>query len=292
MLLEETPLIDAWAYLAGSLLGVALWAAIFARRRDLRRRMLWVSLLLLPMAPLGESFFALDYWRPPLLLPIWYGGYEYGGLADFFFAFALGGIATAAYPLATRRAAPPGARPRRRWLALVFVGATIGSVFLLTQLGPVNSIFSCTLGFLLTAAAVCAVRRDLVAPALVSALASSATLVGVEALGSLLAPHFLAHSWLLLGTPWGILLFGRVPLTEALWGAAFGAAIGPLYDACTGAAAHPAAPPPEPKGTAPSGGESWTPRRAGPDRADPRPGVGRREGMVAALRPTSRRRQS
>jgi hypothetical protein len=187
------------------------------------------------MAPLGESFFALDYWRPPLLLPIWYGGYEYGGLADFFFAFALGGIATAAYPVVSGRvAAPPRTYRPRRWLALIFAAATSGSVFVLTQLGSVNSIVSSALGFLLTAAAICVVRRDLIPAALVSAAAAAATLVGIEAAGSLIAPHFLERYWLLYGTPWHVLLVGRVPLTEALWGAEFGLAIGPLYDACVG----------------------------------------------------------
>jgi hypothetical protein len=241
--LEETPLLDAWAYLIGSLLGVAIWLAIFVRRRDLRRRMLWVSLLLLPMAPLGESYFLLDYWRPPLLLPLWYGGYEYGGLADFLFAFALGGIAVAAHPLVARRAAPPpGIRPRRRWLALVFASAMIATIYLLTDRGPVNSIFASMLGFLLTAAAICAARPDLIAASLVAAGVASLTLVGVEAIGSLMAPQFLSRYWLLAGGPWGVLIAGRVPLTEALWGAAFGAAVGPLYDACTGTGTSRAVP--------------------------------------------------
>ncbi len=232
----ETPQLDAWGYVGGSLLGALLWLAIFLRRRDLRRRMLWVSLLLLPMAPLGESFFLLDYWNPPLILPIWYGGYEYGGLADFLFAFALGGIATAAYPALTRRAARAGARSRKRWLALAFVVLTVGSVYLLTQLGPVNSIFSSMLGFALTALLVWAVRPDLVRASLVSGLASALTLVSVEAVCSLFAPLFISRYWLLYHSAFGILIAGRVPLTEALWSFAFGAAVGPLYDACVGAA--------------------------------------------------------
>jgi hypothetical protein len=237
-MLEETPQLDAWGYLIGSLAGILLWLAIFLRRPDLRRRMLWVSLLLLPMAPLGESFFLLDYWRPPLLLPIWYGGYEYGGLADLLFAFAMGGIAAAAYPLVARRPAVARAQLQQRWLAVAFTVLTVGSVFLLTQLGPINSIFSSMLGFALTAVLVCGLRPDLAPAALVSGVVSSLTLVSVEIVCSFVAPEFISRYWLLYHTPFGILIAGRVPLTEALWGAAFGIAVGPLYDACTGASAR------------------------------------------------------
>jgi hypothetical protein len=232
---EETPQLDAWGYLIGSLAGILLWLAICLCRPDLRRRMLWVSLLLLPMAPLGESFFLLDYWRPPLLLPIWYGGYEYGGLADFLFAFAMGGIAAAAYPLVARRPTVARVRPQRRWLAGAFAVLTVGSVFLLTQLGTVNSILSSMLGFLLTGLLVCALRPDLAPAALVSGVVSALTLVSVEIVCSFVAPEFISRYWLLYHTPFGILIAGRVPLTEALWGTAFGVAVGPLYDACTGA---------------------------------------------------------
>jgi hypothetical protein len=239
--LAETAQLDAWGYVVGSLLGVLLWLAIYLGRRDLRRRMLWVSLLLLPMAPLGESFFLLDYWRPPLILPIWYGGYEYGGLADFLFAFALGGIATAAYPLITGRAARLGMHARKRWLALGFAVLMIGCVFLLSQLGTVNSIFSSLLGFILTALLVCVVRPDLVRASLVSGALTSITLVSVEAACSLVVPDFLTRYWLLSHSAFGLLIAGRVPLTEAVWSFAFGAAVGPLYDACVGAAAQPPA---------------------------------------------------
>jgi hypothetical protein len=57
---------------------------------------------------------------------------------------------------------------------------------------------------------------------------------------SLFAPRFISQYWLLYHSAFGILIAGRVPLTEALWSFAFGAAVGPLYDACVGAATRSA----------------------------------------------------
>jgi hypothetical protein len=231
-MIHETSAYDAWAYVFATLIGIMIWAAIFLLRPDLRRRMLWVSLLLLPLAPIGESFFLLDYWRPPLILPIWYQGMAYGGLADFPFVFALGGIATASYPVVTRRLAQASVMPRRRWLGVVFVVIMVACMYFLSF--AVNSILASTLGFLLTALFLCVFRRDLWPSALISAAACALTMTMVEAAFSLLAPQFLRHYWLLFHTPWGILIAGHVPLTEVMWGAAFGAAIGPLYDGCVG----------------------------------------------------------
>src|SRR6516225_7258785 len=125
-MMPETPDVDAWGYVFGTLMGLLLWGIIFLLRPDLRRRMLWVSLLLVPLAPIGESFFLLDYWRPPLILPIWYHGMAYGGLADFLFIFALGGIATAAYPVVTHRVVCRAVWPRRWWLGVVFIVIMVG----------------------------------------------------------------------------------------------------------------------------------------------------------------------
>jgi hypothetical protein len=231
-MLRETSTVDAWAYLVGSLVGLLLWGIFFFLRPDLRRRMLWVSFLLVPLGSIGERFFLVDYWRPPLILPIWYQGIAYGGLADLVFAFAAGGIATAAYPVVTRRVARRAMWPSRRWLGFVFIGIMAGCIFFLPS--AVNSVLASILAFLLTAAVVCSVRPDLWLPALISGGVSALTLATVEAVFSLIAPQHLQRYWLLYNTSWGIVIAGHVPLIEVLWAAAFGVAVGPLYDACLG----------------------------------------------------------
>jgi hypothetical protein len=231
-MVPETSIVDAWAYLVGCLVGLLLWVIIFCLRPDLRRRMLWVSFLLMPLGPIGERFFLVDYWRPPLILPIWYQGIEYGGLADLIFAFAAGGIAATAYPVVTRQLARRAMRATRRWLGFVFVGIMAGCIFFLPS--AINSVVASILAFLLTAAVVCSVRPDLWLPALISGEVSALTLATVEAVMSLVAPQHLQRYWLLYNTRWGIVIAGHVPLIEVVWAAAFGVAVGPLYDACLG----------------------------------------------------------
>jgi hypothetical protein len=84
---------------------------------------------------------------------------------------------------------------------------------------------------LATAAVLVTYRRDLWWYALLSALLSAVTLILVDGLVSLLAPTYLALYWYPYDSAnWlSLLVLGRVPVTEAIFAAAFGMAIGPLY---------------------------------------------------------------
>jgi hypothetical protein len=233
-MIVETTAVDQWGYLVGILMLALLWTALFVARHDLHRRMLTMSLILVPLAPLGQFYYLQDYWKPPVILPFTLFGKSFGGAVDLLFSFVMGGLATTVYPVLSRRYPIAGLHKPRRWVAPLFIGIEGTSVVLLTNVCRLNSIFSSSIGFVLTALVIVWVRRDLVLPALTSGLISGVALAGVEAVLSFIVPLYLSRYWLLFNTPWGILLLDRVPLTEALWGAAFGLITGVVFDAFEG----------------------------------------------------------
>jgi len=112
---------------------------------------------------LSETVFFQDYWRPPLLFQIG----RLGGIEDVFFGFAFGGICAALYDAVFHK------RLRRKgyphlWIVPLLVVCEVLAILVLRQW--MNSIYASTIGFILPAAVVMIVRRDLVVETLFSAL--------------------------------------------------------------------------------------------------------------------------
>lgn len=55
-----------YAYLIGNLFFLTVWVILFLYRRDLRRKMLIMSLVIAPMGPISQLFYLRDYWQPQL----------------------------------------------------------------------------------------------------------------------------------------------------------------------------------------------------------------------------------
>ncbi len=229
-MIKETLFVDKWGYLTGICMLLVLWGWFYLTRRDLRLRLLVMSLILLPLAPLGQYYFLRDYWHPPLILPLQVGGFVFGGLADLLFAFAMGGIATVAFPVLFRQITVAGNAKPRRWISLAFLAIEGVCVIGLTQFLHVNSILSSSLGFVLTAVLIVVTRRDLFKSVVVSGLISGLALAGAEGILSFIVPLYLSRYWYLYNTEYGMLLFNRIPATEFMWGIAFGMVIGPIFD--------------------------------------------------------------
>src|SRR3989344_8307415 len=86
-------LFETYLYFWGSLIGLGVFEIIYNSRKDLRRRMLRMGIVVGFAGILSEAVFFQDYWHPPLVLR--FG--RFGGIEDFFFGFAFGGICVALY---------------------------------------------------------------------------------------------------------------------------------------------------------------------------------------------------
>src|SRR5579884_2688833 len=85
------------------------WSILYWRRPALRPVMLWSSVFALPFG-FSEILFAGDYWRPPTLFGL--AERVHLDLESFVFLFAAGGLAAAAYHVATGRPVVVGRRAR------------------------------------------------------------------------------------------------------------------------------------------------------------------------------------
>ena len=89
-----------YVWLIWSLIILALWAVIFAYKKDSRKKMLKMSLITMPFG-LTEPLFVPEYWFPPSLFDLAEKtGFD---IESLIFSFAIGGIGTVLYNLIFKR---------------------------------------------------------------------------------------------------------------------------------------------------------------------------------------------
>lgn len=196
------------------------WAALFAARPALRRRMLWASVLTAPFG-LTQPLFVPAYWNPPSLFDLAHRtGFD---IESLIFCFAIGGIGAAGYGALAR--APlrrmdhhASSSPRHRGHLLALASPVF--VFALLFLFDWNPIYPGILALAVGAGAALLCRTDL----------WRNTLYGGGVFLALYAVFLLGLKWLWPGyieAVWNLaaLIAWRpagLPLEELLFGLAFG----------------------------------------------------------------------
>ena len=217
----ETDIFTKYLYFWGSLGGLGVFAYIYHLRQDLRRRMLRMGIAVGIAGVFSEGVFFRDYWHPPLVIRF----DRFGGIEDFFFGIAFGGICVALYDVVFHKRLKRKGFPHY-WIMSLLILSELICVKGLTPY--INSIYASAIGFIIPAIIIIYLRRDLIAETLLSALLGGSILAFMEMIMLALAPSYLKQYYFLYGkVP---LIFGIVPLTEFLWGAAFAAVVGPIRD--------------------------------------------------------------
>ena len=196
------------------------WAALFVARTELRRPMLWASVLTAPFG-LTEPLFVPAYWHPPSLFDLAERtGFD---LESLILSFALGGLGVAGYralahvPLQVIDE-PERATVRHRRHLLALLAPFLGFAALVGL--PWNPIYPAIVAMVLGAAAAMLCRPDLGRNRLFGGVIFLG-LYTVFLLGlKWLWPGYIKAVWnldALLGwRPWGL------PFEELLFGFAFG----------------------------------------------------------------------
>ena len=240
--------VDRFVFLLMGLALLAVWLGLWAARADLRSAMLKVSLVGAVAGVVAELWYFRDYWRPPTL-----AGIARASPEDALFGFVVTGIGFAAHKVVSRRAMTPGA-PRRYPVSAGLLLAGLAALIAGTGLAGMNSIFVTSAAFVACAAVMAALRRDLLRPALESAVLVVAAMLPVYLLlFDVLSPAYWDRYWLLRHTSWGVLVLGNVPVTEILWYASWGALAGIAYEFTTGRLLRPLGETSAPTTTAPAG---------------------------------------
>jgi hypothetical protein len=226
---ESASSASAYAYLALSTSLFAVWLLLYGFRRDLRHKMLRVSLATMPLG-LTEPLFVPAYWNPPTLLDLARcTGFD---LESLLFSFAIGGIVFAAYdglagtaPNVSMRAERHDRRHRYH-LAIVVAAPVVFLVLLaITSLNP---IYAAALGLVTGFVATLYCRPDLWAKMLVSGGLFLLLYFVVFAAFNSAFPGYVAAVWNLSALS-GAIVAG-VPLEELLFAFTFGLYWSSVYE--------------------------------------------------------------
>jgi hypothetical protein len=137
-----------------------------------------------------------------------------------------------------------------------FVAAYVLAMLVLQGAFHMNSILVATLVNLAVAASMTVARRDLLAPAVVTALlvgllAAAGYAIGLDVIVD--GNSVLRRIWLVSGTALGVTVLGNVPLTEIVWYASWSAMTSIGYEYVAGARLRPALPARKPPDRSASG---------------------------------------
>lgn len=215
-----------YAYLfADMVLLFPVWLFLFIKRKDLRKEILFLGVVVGLFAYLFQYFyFSRDYWRPMYLVG------EYAGIEDFLFGFFSAGIAGSVFEWAYGKRFSKRKNRKQVWagvsVAMVLVGLVI--FHLMTKSLKINSIYTFSFVSYLFGIVIVLFRNDLLMDVLMSGIFFGVYYSLVFLVFNSLFPNFVPEFYFLKNIS-GIYLAG-FPVEETIWGASMGFAVGPLYE--------------------------------------------------------------
>jgi hypothetical protein len=208
-----------WAYLGSNIISMSLWGVLFWLRQDLRRPMLTMSLLAIPLA-LFDIVFVPTYWQPVTIfdIPV--------GIEGFIFSFSMGGIASVIYiEVANRRLRHIG---RKYSLHAVWLPLLTFALFLLSEVfGSPNPEISAYIAVLASVLITLILRRDLLQSAILGSVIFGVIYFLLLKLWIVLFPG--AYDWFTFQRLAKLYIWG-VPGWEAIFGFIFAAYWVNLYE--------------------------------------------------------------
>ncbi len=211
---------------------LVVWLVLFAVRKDLRRSMLYVSLVT-ALLGLTEPLFVPQYWNPYTLFNLARRtGFD---VESPVFCFAVGGIVYAAYDVLFRRELDEAMTRERSSIRHRHHALAIASAFVLflvleiaTRLNPIySSVIALTVGFFATLYC----RRDLWLKMVASAGLFLFIYFAFFAVFNVAYPGYVQSVWNLKALS-GVLVIG-VPLEELMYAFTFGLFWASLYEHLT-----------------------------------------------------------
>jgi hypothetical protein len=216
-------LFTKYLYLWGSVSGCIIFLFIYLKRKDLRSRMVSAGFTVGAIGIFSEYVFLKDYWNPPYLFKIG----NFGGLEDFLFGLALGGVGVVVYDVIFHKRFRKNFHPQVWIVPIVFLSELV-SIYAFNNLLGINSIYASAIGFIIPAVIILLFRKDLLMEIVLSAIVVGVILISIEIFMLYFVPNYLEKYFLLHGKT--LLIFQIAPITEFIWGLCFGAIAGSLYD--------------------------------------------------------------
>jgi hypothetical protein len=207
-----------YAYFIGCLIFFSVWLLFFILRKDLRKEIIFGSLLALPFGFI-ERLWVPEYWNPPSFFDLIS---RYGfGLESFFFCFICGGTAAVIYEIICSKKTVK-IRLRRRYLFGPFV-SVVAIFILLDFLFSDKTIYNAIIASITGAVMIAYKRKDLISQIIFGGVFFATVYFLLFFIFSKLFPGYISMAYTLENLC-GVLILG-IPLEELF--ASFG--VGALW---------------------------------------------------------------
>jgi len=215
--------VSKYSYLVGNLFFLLIWLILFFRTKYFKHQLLVISIFAIPLGPLSELMYRIDYWRPKLITG------NIVGIEDTLFAFCIAGIGFGLYKIIFNLKYSNQKTKAYPILALILVILTIIGMVINSVFSWMNSIYFSSLCFLIGASIIFILRKDLIKLALINgALVAALMFIFYFTFLIPLYPKVFETTWLLKNIS-QIFIFG-VPIEELLWGFSWGILAGCIYE--------------------------------------------------------------
>lgn len=215
---------DKYTFLIFSLPYFFVYLIIFIFRKDLRYKLI-VTGLVGGIAPLiTEPTFLNDYWKPPTIL-----GIGKVSIEDIILGASIIGMSSTCCETILKKKLVKKFNTKLI-LSLSYYLAGLFIFFYFNKEFDINSIFTCSFGFLFFTIFVLLSRKDLIVPSILSSLFITIYTIIVYLALSIYSPLFWQKYWLLYNSPLKMMIFGRIPWTEILWYLSLGLIVGSYYE--------------------------------------------------------------
>lgn len=218
-----------YAYLVACLGYFFIWLLLFLRRKDLRKEMLLMSLL---VAPFGftQYFYMRDYWHP---------AYAFGtilnlaGIEDIIWCFFVGGIVVVIYEEIFKAKYSTRQMKGHPYWMIGFVIAAVILLYIGNIILKFNSMYVSVFIMMLAGILILLFRHDLLKHAFFSGIFMGVMMLLFYVLFFDVIFSHIIEKWWLLKNVSGILILG-VPIEEIMFGFSYGFVAGPAYEFLTG----------------------------------------------------------
>lgn len=212
-----------YAYLVGNIICLLIWVGLYWYRKDVRREMIFMSILIAFSSVITAYFWwTIDWWRPQTITN------TKVGIEDFILGFSNGGIAAVLYEELFKKRLYKRKPHHNDFSALsTFLLSIFIISFLFWGIGSTSFVAS-SIGMTIAGLVILSHRPDLFINALASGLLTALVFVPVYWILIWIFPGWVETTWLFKNLT-GILITG-IPLEDIVFYFIFGFVTGPFYE--------------------------------------------------------------
>jgi len=212
-----------YTYFVFCLLFFIPWLLLYFHRKDLRKEMLFMSILLAFGSLItGYLFWTIDWWRPETITA------TRVGFEDFILGFANGGIAAVIYEEIYRTHFIKRKAAKKNYYPYVIIFSFIFFISFLFWGFNINSFTASSVSMIITTLLIFFLRKDLIIDSIISGLLMMIISIPIYLILIKVSPGWVEHTWLFNSIS-GIKFLG-IPIEDLIFYLLFGFVTGPFYE--------------------------------------------------------------